>query len=413
MFLNGFFYEYPINNQQFKSIKFKTYMWDFDEIIDRNNTNSVKYDLRTLKFGKENIIPMWVADMDFKTPPFIVDAVKKRANHEIYGYTFRKTGFYKSLIRWMKYKHDWNVKKNWITFSPGVVSALSAAVLAFTSPGDKIIVQPPVYFPFYSSIQNFGRQIIYNQLKEENGYYSIDFDDLERQIDERTRMLMFCSPHNPVGRVWTKDELKRLGELCIKYDLLIVSDEIHSDLVFEPNKHIPFASISKEISARTISAFAPSKTFNVAGLSTSAIIIENPKLKKRFNNFMQDMHISNGNIFGAVAFEAAYNHGDKWLTDLMNYLKKNIELVKQFTGKPNIKIKMQIPESTYLLWLDFRDYGLPEKEINKLIVQKAAIGFNPGSIFGPGGEGFQRMNIACPQSILKKALNNLEKVFSL
>ncbi len=388
-------------------------MWNFDEIIDRNNTNSVKYDLRTLKFGKENIIPMWVADMDFKTPPFIVDAVKKRAAHEIYGYTIRGNGFYESIIRWMKYKHEWNVKKNWISFSPGVVPALSAAVLAFTSPGDKIIVQPPVYFPFYSSIQNFGRQISYNQLKEANGYYSIDFDDLERQIDERTRMLMFCSPHNPVGRVWTKEELERLGNLCVKHDLLIVSDEIHSDLFFEPNKHIPFASISKEISARTISAFAPSKTFNVAGLSTSAIIIENPKLKKRFDNFMQDMHISGGNIFGAVALEAAYTHGDKWLAELMIYLQKNAELVKQFTEKPNIKIKMQMPESTYLLWLDFREYGLPEEKINELIVQKAEIGFNPGSIFGPGGEGFQRMNIACPQNVLKKALNNLEKVFSL
>ncbi len=387
-------------------------MWNFDELVDRSNTNSVKYDLRTLKFAKEDVIPMWVADMDFKTPPFIVDAVKKRAAHEIYGYTLRGSSFNKAVMHWMKYKHDWNVQKKQITFSPGVVSALSAAVLAFTSPGDKIIVQPPVYFPFYSSIQNFGRRVINNQLIEKNGNYFIDFDDLERQIDSRTKMLMFCSPHNPVGRVWTKEELKRLADICVRHDLIVVSDEIHSDLVFEPNKHIPLATISDEIAERTISTFAPSKTFNVAGLSTSAIIINNEKLKIRFDNFMQDLHISGGNIFGTIALEAAYTHGADWLADLMNYLSVNIQMVKDFTEKPNIKIKMQVPESTYLLWLDFRDYDLPEEEINKLIIEKAGLGFNPGSIFGPGGKGFQRMNIACPHSVVEKALNNLEKVFS-
>ncbi|MCF6241506.1 MAG: PatB family C-S lyase, partial [Bacteroidales bacterium] len=364
-------------------------MWNFDELIDRSNTNSVKYDLRNLKFGNKDVIPMWVADMDFKTPPFIVDAVKKRAEHEIYGYTLRGAGFYKSVMHWMNYKHAWEIQKNWITFSPGVVSALSAAVLAFTSPGDKVIVQPPVYFPFYSSIENFGRRVINNQLIEKNGKYYIDFDNLEQQIDSRTKMLMFCSPHNPVGRVWTKEELKRLSDICVKHDLIVVSDEIHSDLVFEPNKHIPLATISDEIADRTISTFAPSKTFNVAGLSSSAIIITNEKLKKRFDAFMQDLHISGGNIFGAVALEAAYTHGAEWLADLMKYLSRNIKMVKEFTKKPNIKIKMKEPESTYLLWLDFRDYNLPENEINKIIIEKAGLGFNPGSIFGPGGKGFQ------------------------
>lgn len=387
-------------------------MWNFDELVDRSNTNAVKYDLRRLKFGKEDIIPMWVADMDFKTPPFIVDAIKKRAEHEIYGYTLRGNGFNKAVMNWMNYKHAWNIQKNWITYSPGVVSALSAAVLAFTSPGDKVIVQPPVYFPFYSSIQNFGRRVINNQLIEKNGYYYIDFDDLEKQIDSRTKMLMFCSPHNPVGRVWTKEELERLANICIKHDLIVISDEIHSDLVFEPNKHIPLATISDQIAERTISTFAPSKTFNVAGLSTSAIIISNEKLKKRFDSYMQDLHISGGNIFGAVALQAAYTFGAEWLNDLLNYLSMNIKLVKEFTEKPNIKIKMQIPESTYLLWLDFRDYNLSEDEINKLLVEKAGLGFNPGSIFGRGGNGFQRMNVASPRSVVEKALNNLEKVFS-
>jgi len=386
-------------------------MWDFDEIIPREKTNSIKYDLRKKLFGSDELIPMWIADMDFKTPPFIVDAIKKRAEHEIYGYSIRNKSFFESVIHWMKYKHNWQVKKDWITFSPGVVPALALSVLAYTKPGDKIIVQPPVYFPFFSLVKNNGRQLVYNQLKYDKGSYYFDFEDLKKNIDSRTKMILICNPHNPGGRVWTKEELTELSEICLENDILMISDEIHSDLVFKPNKHVALSSISEEIANKTISIFAPSKTFNLAGLSSSVVIINNPKLKVCFENFINDLHIGNGNIFGDVALESAYFNGAEWLGALMNYLEGNITLVKNFIDKPGIKIKMEIPQSTYLLWLDFNKYDLQKDELNKLLVQKAKVGLSPGELFGPGGEGFQRMNIACPKSILNKALSNLEKTF--
>ncbi len=387
-------------------------MWNFDEIIKREESDSVKYDLRSKLYGTNDIIPMWVADMDFKTPTFIVDAIKKRAEHEIYGYTIRNNSFFDSVIHWMYYMHKWKVRKNWISFSPGVVPALTLSILAYTKPGDKVIAQPPVYFPFFSSVKNNGRQLVYNQLKHKNGSYYYDFENLKQNIDSRTKMILICNPHNPVGRVWTKDELTELAQICLENDILMVSDEIHSDLVFKPNRHIPLASISKEIADNTIGAFAPSKTFNVAGLSSSVVIISNPKLKKVFDNFIDDIHIRNGNIFGNIALESAYYNGAEWLNELMEYLEGNIAIVKKFVDKPGIKIKMTIPESTYLLWLDFSDYNLKKNELNKLLVQKAKVGLSPGELFGPGGEGFQRMNIASPRTVLVESLNRLEKVFS-
>ena len=387
-------------------------MWNFDEKINRENSNSVKYDLRRQLYGEEDIIPMWVADMDFKTPDFIVDAIKERTEHEIYGYTLRANSFFTSVIHWMNYKHNWTIKKNWISFSPGVVPALSISIQAFTQPGDKIIVQPPVYFPFFSSVKNNGRQLVYNQLKYENANYFFDFDDLKKKIDSRTKMILISNPHNPVGRVWTKEELIKLADICVSNDILMISDEIHSDLIFKPHKHIPIASLSDEIANNTISAFAPSKTFNVAGLSSSAIIISNPKLKKTFDNYIDDLHIGFGNIFGNIALESAYLNGAEWLDALMIYLKENVKLVKDFIDKPNIKIKMTMPQSTYLLWLDFSEYGYEKEELQNLLVKKAKIGLSPGELFGPGGENFQRMNIACPRNVLIEALNNLEEVFT-
>jgi cystathionine beta-lyase len=386
-------------------------MWNFDEIIDRENTNSLKYDVVPKLFGTKDVIPLWVADMDFKTPDFIVNAIKKRAEHEIYGYTIRNRPFFESVYNWMKYKHNWEVKKNWVSFSPGVVPALSMSVLAYTNPGDKIIVQPPVYFPFFSSIKNNGRQLVYNQLKHEDGDYHFDIEDLKQKIDSRTKMIMLSNPHNPVGKVWTKEELTELAEICLENDILMVSDEIHSDLIFAPHKHIPLASISEDIANKTIGMYAPSKTFNVAGLSSSVIIISNPKLKAIFDNMMDDFHLGNGNIFGNVALEAAYTYGAEWLNKLMEYLKGNIALVKEFVDKSGVKIKMKVPESTYLLWLDFAEYGLDNKRLQEQLVKKAKLGLSPGELFGPGGNGFQRMNVACPRSVLKGALNNLEEVF--
>ncbi len=386
--------------------------YNFDEIIPRENTNSVKYDLRKPVFGNPDVIPLWVADMDFKTPDFIVEAVKKRAEHEIYGYSTKPDSFFASIVQWMKKRHNWDIQSNWIAFSPGVVPALSLCVLAFTNPGDKIIVQSPVYHPFFSCIKNNGRQIVNNSLKEENGRYSFDLEGLEKIIDSRTKMIFISNPHNPVGRVWTNEELEKLAEICLKHEILILSDEIHSDLIFQPHKHIPIASISEEIANLSITTIAPSKTFNIAGLSTSALIIPNKKILSIYNNMLDTIHIGMGNIFGVAALESAYRNGEEWLEQLMNYLNENLNYLSDYFEKNLPKIKVIKPEGTYLVWLDFRELNLSQKELNQKLIQDAKVGLNDGTMFGEGGKGFQRMNIACQKATLEKAFINLKKHFS-
>ncbi|MDF1546987.1 MAG: PatB family C-S lyase [Bacteroidales bacterium] len=386
-------------------------MYDFDEIIDRKNTDSIKHDRLKAIFGTEDVIPMWVADMDFKTPDFIMKQVRERADHEVLGYSFRGESFYQSVISWLKKRHQWEVKKDWITFSPGVVPALTMLVNAFTQPGDKIIVQSPVYFPFYTSILNTGRQLINNELKLKNEKYYMDFDDLKKQIDSRTKMVLLCSPHNPVGRVWTKDELLQLGQICLQNEVLIVADEIHSDIIFNACKHTPIAAISEELANITISTYAPSKTFNLAGMSTSVLVIPNKKLKIKYENYIGDFHLHMGNIFGSVALEAAYNQGDLWLQEMIAYIEENTGLVREFAVKHKDKLALIEPEATYLLWLDFRKLKLDDDELKTFIINKAKLGLNPGIMFGSGGEGFQRMNVACPRSVIKQALQQLESAF--
>lgn len=386
-------------------------MYDFDEIIDRKNTDSIKHDRLKAIFGTEDVIPMWVADMDFKTPDFIMRKVRKRAEHEVLGYSFRGENFYQAVMNWLKKRHQWEVKKEWITFSPGVVPALTLLVNSFTQPGDKIIVQSPVYFPFFTSIQNTGRQLINNELKLTNGKYYIDFDDLKKQIDSRTKMILLCSPHNPVGRVWTKEELLQLGQICLQNDILIVADEIHSDIIFNAYKHTPIAALSEEIANITISTYAPSKTFNLAGMSTSVLVIPNKKLKIKYENYLGDFHLNMGNIFGSVALEAAYEEGESWLNEMIAYIEKNTSLVREFALKHKDKLELVEPEATYLLWLDFRKLKLDDDELKNFIIKKAKLGLNPGAMFGSGGEGFQRMNVACPSSVVKQALQQLESAF--
>jgi len=383
-------------------------MFNFDEIIPRKNTDSVKYDKLKIIFGTDEVIPMWVADMDFKTPPFIMEAIRNRAKHEILGYSIRSDSFYSSIINWMQIMHQWKVDKDWISFSPGVIPAFTAAVMAFTLPGDKIIIQPPVYHPFFTSVLNTGRQLIHNCLKFENKSYSFDFNDLKKKIDSRTKMIILCNPQNPVGRVWNKEELSELAEICVKNEILIVSDEIHSDLIFKGHKHIPIASISDKIAQNTIATYAPSKTFNLAGLSTSAVIIPNKKHKKTFDNFLNDFHLHGGNIFGNIALEAAYLHGKDWLQEMLNYLEGNITLIRKFSEKHVDKMDLIEPEATYLLWLDFNKLKLSDKDLESFLIKKAKLGLNPGTMFGSGGEGFHRMNIACPRSTIMLALNQLE-----
>jgi cystathionine beta-lyase len=386
-------------------------MYNFDELLERKGTNSLKHDMLNTVFGTTDVLPMWVADMDFKTPSFIVEAIKDRVNHEIYGYTVKGKSFYKSIINWIYKHHQWEIKPDWISFSPGVVPALAMIVNAFTKPGDKIIVQSPVYYPFFATVLDNGRQLINNELCFNNGKYTMDFENLEKQIDSRTKMIIFCSPHNPVGRVWQKKELEKLCEICLKYNILMVSDEIHSDLVFKGFKHTPFASISKEAAQISISTFAPSKTFNLAGLSTSYLVIPNQKLKTIYDNYLFDLHLKSGNIFGDIALEAAYNHGHQWLEEVIEYLTKNLEMVREFAKKHHDKLDLIEPEATYLLWLNFKKLNLADSELKDYMIRKAKLGMNPGTQFGSGGSGFMRMNIACPKSIVKQALNQLENAF--
>lgn len=384
--------------------------YNFDEIIDRTGTNCIKYDLRNKIFGKDDVIPMWVADMDFKTPDFIINAINKRLEHEILGYTYRGNEFSESLVSWLKRRHNWDIKYEWINFSPGVVPALNMFVLAYTEPGDKIIVQPPVYFPFFSAVRDNGRIMLENQLKNEGGRYVFDFENLESIIDKKTKMLFLSNPHNPVGRAWTRDELLRLGEICVKHNIIIVSDEIHSDLIFEGYKHVPLASISEEITEITLSCFAPSKTFNLAGMSTSSVVISNKNLFERYNKVLETMHLNMGNIFGAIAMQSAYNSGEEWLKQLISYLSENVKIVRSFFEKQLPEIKLIEPEATYLLWLDFTATEKSNKQISKLLIDNAKVGLSDGRLFGKGGEGFQRINIATPKEILIEALKRIKDV---
>jgi cystathionine beta-lyase len=383
--------------------------YNFDEIITRENTDCVKYDIRKLFFGKEDVLPMWVADMDFRTPDFIIDAVKNRLEHEILGYTFRGKGFNQAIIHWMEKRHGWKIKKDWISFSPGVVPAVNMLVLALTNPGDMIIVQPPVYFPFFSAIQNNNRIKVENPLKLENGRLNMDLDDLALKAKD-AKMLIISHPHNPGGSVWTREELNRMGEICVENDVIIISDEIHSDLIFPEYEHIPLASLSDEIAQQTITCNAPSKTFNLAGLATSFLIIPNTDYLEKYNAMLNDkLHVNMGNLFGNVALTAAYHHGDVWLKQLLNYVWKNVEYVAEFCEQHLPQIKVIKPESTYMIWLDCRELGFEGDDLKNLFINKAKLGLNDGRQFGTGGEGFMRMNVACPKSTVKKAMEQLRE----
>ena len=358
--------------------------WNFDEPAFREGTNCIKYDLREATFGNKDIIPMWVADMDFNTPDFVIKSLRDRLNHEICGYSFRPEEYYLSIIEWIKHRHKWTIERDWISFSPGIVPALNFATLAFTQPGDNIIVQPPVYFPFFSVVESHGRKLIYNKLKESDGRWEMDFNSLLTSIDCKTKMIIISNPHNPVGRVWTPEELHKLAEICLINNILILSDEIHSDLVLPGFAHTPMASLSEKIADNTITFIAPSKTFNLAGLSTSSVIISNPGLRKSFNRIIENLHVGNGNIFGTIASIASYTHGHEWLEALLDYIDHNIEFVADYCTKMIPEIIPVMPEATYMIWLDCRKFGMTGKELQNFFVTKAGIGMNEGSTFDPG-----------------------------
>ncbi len=352
---------------------------------------------------------MWVADMDFPAPPEVVEAIKKRAEHGAYGYPFIPDSLWNSVISWMKKRHNWEIKRDWLSRAPGVVPSLNICVQTYTAPGDEIIVQSPVYYPFFSAVENNGRRIVKNPLLYKDNRWQMDLADLQRKIDGRTRMLILCSPHNPVGRVWSRGELEALTEIILENDLLLVSDEIHEEHVYQGYKHLPISSLSPEIANRTITLTAASKAFNIAGLTTSVVIIPNQKLLNLYNIKMENLGLTTGNIFGLVALEAAYTQGEAWIEQLVEYLEGNMEFARRFFEERLPEIKFLKPEGTYLALLDCRLLRLPQPELNKFFLKKARVYFDEGPIFGEELEGFERMNLACPRQLLAEALRRIEK----
>ncbi|WP_371297673.1 MalY/PatB family protein [Ruminococcus sp.] len=384
---------------------------DFDKIVDRRNTRCLKYDFAVERHMPADVLPLWVADMDFETSSYIEDALIERAKHAIYGYSDVKTPYFEILKKWMQKHHDWDIQRKWLIKTPGVVFALAMAVKAYTEPGDAVLIQQPVYYPFSEVIKDNGRNVVSNTLYlGEDNRYHIDFEDFEQKIVEnQIKLFLLCNPHNPVGRVWTKEELTRLGDICVKHHVTVVSDEIHEDFVFK-GKHQVFANIKKEYEEIAVTCTAPSKTFNIASLMISNILIPNPELKRKFKHQMDAAGISQLNVLGLVACEAAYEHGEEWYQAMKAYVKENIEFVKQYVEKQLPGVNMVEHEGTYLVWLDFRGTGLSVEELDDKIINQAKLWLDSGKIFGSCGEGFQRINVACPRKVLEEAMERIKNV---
>lgn len=379
-------------------------IYNFDQIIDRRNTTCVKWD----NDFEKDILQMWVADMDFTCPIEVQKAIEKRATHGVYGYTYPKDKVYDLIIKRLKEKFSWEIKKEWIVFLPGVVDGVASCTQAFTKKREAIVIQEPVYHPFKAVIKDNDRRVLNNPLKLDNKGYTMNLSDLERIIkEEKPKMLILCNPHNPVGRVWTQKELKELGDLCLKHNVLVISDEIHADIIYSGHRHNCFASLSNEFAENSVVLMAPSKTFNVAGLSQAFAIIPNEGLREIFKKSRAGMNW--GNVFGITALEACYEYGEEYLKQLLRYLEGNVDFVKSFLDTRLPKVKMFRPEGTYLLWLDMRDLGMNSKELEEFLINKAGVRFNSGDMFGQAGQGFQRVNIGCSRAYIKEAMERIER----
>ena len=381
-------------------------VYNFDEVVNRKNTNCAKWDGLKKYFGYEDLNPLWVADMDFKTPSFINNAIIDAARNASYGYSIDSDGLYQSIINWQKNQHNWQINKEDIYMINGVVPAYSACIEAFSEENDEVIVQTPIYPPLFKCVNANNRKVLVNELKkDENGYYTMDLEDLEKKITPKTKILALCSPHNPVGRVWSKDELEKLANICIKYNIIIVSDEIHSDITFK--KFTPLASISKEIANQTITLNSAGKTFNIAGLNSAYAISKNQEILNKFKKIAQKREIQSINFFGYIATKAAYDNGALFVEELKNYIMENIVFTKNYLKENNVNIDFHIPEATYLLWLDFSKFDLLHEEIKELLLTKAKIALNDGVSFGNNGNKYFRLNCALSKNALNTALNQL------
>jgi cysteine-S-conjugate beta-lyase len=382
--------------------------YSFDTLINRKGSDCIKHDRLEKDFGTADVLPLWVADMDFATPDFVMEAIRKRCEHEVLGYPVLQDGWYSSIQNWLQKRYQWTVQKEEIGFVPGIVSGMSFALQCFTQQGDTVLIQTPVYPPFMFIPRHNDRKLLINELPFRNGRFEIDFEDFEAKAASDCKMFILCSPHNPGGRVWSAEELNRMLEICAKHHILVVTDEIHADLTLPGFRHFPAATLKRAEKAELITLMAPSKTFNIAGLSSSFYVIQNQELRKQFEHFLHLAELSNGNIFAFVAPQAAYENGEDWLKQLTEYLQENVDYVDHFLKENIPVIKACRPEASFLVWLDCRELGMNPKALHEFFIKEARLALNPGYSFGPGGDGFMRLNIGCPREILCEAMLRLK-----
>ena len=387
--------------------------YNFDEVIDRSGNRAAKYDERRKNFGTDDVSPLWIADMDFRTAQPIIDACKAKAEEGIWGYTSRPDSYFEAYAGWQKRRNGWSIDTSLCSWSLGVVPALAALVKLFTGPNDKVLIQPPVYPEFYEVTEMVGRRVAENNMVQTENGWEVDFEDFERKVkDPLVKMFILCSPHNPLGKVWTREELERMLDICFANGVLVVSDEIHSDLIFHGKKHIPTAMVSEEAKSRVISCISGTKTFNLAGLQASTTVFPNMELKQIFDHYWSAMDIHRNNAFSSVAMEAAFNEGEEWLEQVLEYISGNFDYIQDYCAKYIPEIKPSVPDATYLVWLDCRALGMDDETLKEFMIRKAKLGLNPGSSFTRSLTGFMRLNAACPRSVIKKAMEQLRDAVS-
>lgn len=385
--------------------------YNFNQIIDRRGSGDLKHGVLKERYGRDDLLPLWVADMDFETPPFITEALQQRLQHSLYGYTVVPDELWITIIQWIKEHHNWQVRRQWLTFIPGIVKGIGMAINVFLKEDEKVIIQPPVYHPFRLTPEGNGRQVVMNPLKElPDGSYAMDFEQLASVVDEKCRLLILSNPHNPAGICWDAETLRRLAHFCYEHDIIVVSDEIHSDMALFGHQHVPFATVSEEAAQISITFGAPSKTFNIAGIVSSYAIVPNPTLRRRFYTWLEANELNEPTLFAPIATIAAYSQGEEWRRQMLRYVEENIRFVEDFFHAQMPQIKPLRPQASFLVWLDCRALGLNHDQLIDLFVNKARLALNDGAMFGPGGEGFMRMNVGTPRAVLQQALQQLSEV---
>ena len=387
--------------------------YSFDKIIDRRGSNDLKHSVLQERYGRDDLLPLWVADMDFETPPFITEALRQRLDHSLFGYTVVPEELWSTIIQWVRDHHQWEVRREWLTYIPGIVKGIGMAVNVFSQEGDKVIIQPPVYHPFRLTPQGNKREVVYNPLKQlSDGYYEMDFDQLEQVTDEHCKLLILSNPHNPAGICWKQETLQRLAHFCHEHHILVLSDEIHSDMALFDHRHVPFATVSEEAAQCSITFGAPSKTFNIAGTVSSYAIVPNDSIRRRFYTWLEANEFNDPPLFSPIATIAAYQQGETWLKEMLDYVEGNIRFLEDFFQQHLPKIKPLRPQASFLVWLDCRELGFTHEQLIDLFVNKAHLALNDGEMFGAGGEGFMRMNVGTPRSVLLQALLQLKEATS-